>query len=278
MKRYRLPMERTSWSATILLLVAGIIFVYPFVWMFCSAFKPNKELFHPLVLFPSTWSLDYFKQLFKGDWIPFWHVFGNSILISFLESIGTVLLTSLAGYVFAQHQFKGRGLFFALSLVVIVLPQEALAVPLFSWLNDLKLIDSMWGVILPGVVSGLGILYFTQVFRQMPRELVEASRLAGLSEWRVYLTLLPLCWSALLSFGLIQFILSWHEHLIPLLVLSTQTKQTLPLALASLYGSSLRFPFAVLMAASTITVLPTAILFALLHRRFKSSLSEVLPH
>lgn len=278
MKKALLPSEKTSWTATVLLVVAGILFLYPFVWMFCSGFKDNKEIFKPLQLLPGVWNLDYYQQLFKGDLIPFWRVFANSVLVAFAQAIGTVFLTSLAGYVFAQHRFRFQGLLFAVSLMVIVLPQQALAIPLFSWLNELKMLDSMWGVILPGVVSGLGILYFTQVFRQMPRELVEASRLAGLSEFRVYWTLLPLCWSALLSFGLIQFILSWHEHLIPLLVLSTQEKQTLPLALASLFGSSLRFPFAVLMAASTITILPTAILFAVMHRRFKSSLSEVLPH
>lgn len=278
MKKNLLPSEKTSWTATILLVIAGILFIYPFAWMFCSAFKDNKEIFKPLQLLPGVWNLEYYKQLFKGDLIPFWRVFANSVLVAFLQSAGTVFLTSLAGYVFAQHRFRFQGLLFLLSLVVIVLPQQALAIPLFSWLNQMKMIDSMWGVILPGVVSGLGILYFTQVFRQIPRELVEASRLAGLSEFRVYWTLLPLCWSALLSFGLIQFILSWHEHLIPLLVLSTQEKQTLPLALAGLFGSSLRFPFAVLMAASTITILPTAILFAVMHRRFKSSLSEVLPH
>jgi ABC-type glycerol-3-phosphate transport system permease component len=278
MKTYRLPMDRTSWIATLLLLAAGIVFIYPFVWMFFSAFKDNKEIFHPMQLLPSAWSPQYYKQLFSNEWIPFWRVFRNSLVIATVQSIGTVLLTSLAGYVFAQHRFRFQSLLFVASLAIIVLPQQALAIPLFSWLNDLKLVDSMWGVVLPGIVSGLGILYFTQVFRQMPRELVEAARLAGLSEFRVYWTLLPLCWSALLSFGLIQFILSWHEHLIPLLVLSSQDKQTVPIALASLYGSSLRFPFAVLMAASVITVLPTAILFAVMYRRFKTSLSEVLPH
>lgn len=278
MNKPRLPMERTSWIATLLLLVAGILFVYPFVWMFCSAFKDNKEIFHPMQLLPGTWNPKFYQQLFNNEWLPFWQVFRNSLVIAFVQAIGTVLLTSLAGYVFAQHRFRFQNLLFVASLAVIVLPQQALAIPLFSWLNDLKLVNTMWGVVLPGIVSGLGILYFSQVFRQMPRELVEAARLAGLSEFRVYWTLLPLCWSALLSFGLIQFILSWHEHLLPLLVLSTQEKQTVPIALASLYGSSMRFPFAVLMAASVITVLPTAILFALLHKRFKSSLSEVLPH
>ena len=200
----------------------------------------------------------------------------NSLAVALVQAAGAVVLTSLAGYAFARHSFAGRRRLFLLALVMIVIPQNALAVPLFTWLHALGLSDRLLGVILPGMVSGLGILYFTQVFRQVPDELVDAARLAGASELRVYLTLLPLVRSALISFGLIHFILAWHEHLIPLLVLSTAEKQTLPIALASLYGSSLRFPFAVLMAASTLAVLPTALLFMLLHRRFKSALSEIL--
>jgi multiple sugar transport system permease protein len=94
----------------------------------------------------------------------------------------------------------------------------------------------------------------------------------------VFLTVLPLVWPALLSYGMIHFILAWHEHLIPMLVLTTETKQTLPLALAKLYDVSQRTPQGVQMAASTFAVIPTAVLFALFHRKFKSSLSEMLVH
>ena len=270
--------ERPSFAATLLLASAGVVFVYPFAWMFCSAFKANHEIFRPLQLLPQSFDPQYFTQLFNGHWFPFWHVLANSLVVALVQAAGAVALTSLAGYAFARHSFAGRRWLFLLALVVIVIPQNALAVPLFTWLHTLGLSDRLLGVILPGTVSGLGVLYFTQVFRQVPDELVDAARLAGASEFRVYLTLLPLVRSALISFGLIHFILAWHEHLIPLLVLSTAEKQTLPIALASLYGSSLRFPFAVLMAASTLAVLPTALLFMLLHRRFKTALSEMLSH
>lgn len=270
--------ERPSLASTLLLMAGGIVFFYPFAWMFCSAFKANREIFRPLYLFPETFDGQYFAQLFSAKWFPFWHVFANSLAVALLQAIGAVALSSLAGYAFARHQFVGKRWLFLFALVVIVIPQNALAVPLFTWVHALGLSDRLLGVILPGMVSGLGILYFTQVFRQVPGELVDAARLAGASELRVYLALLPLVRSALISFGLIHFILAWHEHLIPLLVLSSAEKQTLPLALASLYGSSLRFPFAVLMAASTLAVLPTAVLFAVLHRRFKSALSEMLAH
>ena len=272
----RLPHERVSYTGMILLVIIGLLFTYPFLWMFLSAFKSNQEIFRPLQLWPETWRGEFFGQLFRGDWFPFWRVYANSFIVALAQALGGVALTSLAGYVFAQHRFAGRRFLFLLALVVIVVPPQALAIPLFNWLNQVHLIDHLAGAILPGVVSGIGILYFTQVFRQIPRELIEAARLAGASEFQVYLTLLRLIPSALLSFGLVQFILAWHQHLIPLLVLSSETKQTLPLALSSLYGSSLRFPYAVLMAASSLSLLPTFALFALLYHRFKSALSEVL--
>jgi ABC-type glycerol-3-phosphate transport system permease component len=270
--------ERSSLVATLPLAAVALVFCYPFAWMLCSAFKDNREIFRPLQLLPAVFDPQYFAQLTGGQWIPFGRVFVNSLLVAGAQALGAVALSSLAGYAFARHEFRGRRWLFLLALVVIVIPQNALAVPLFTWLHTLGLSDRLLGVIVPGAVSGLGLLYFTQVFRQVPGELVDAARLAGASEFRVYLTLLPLVRSAIISFGLIHFILAWHEHLVPLLVLNSAPNQTLPIALASLYGSSLRFPFAVLMAAGTLAVLPTAVLFALLHRRLRTALSEMLAH
>jgi ABC-type glycerol-3-phosphate transport system permease component len=272
------PLERPAPLASLGLAALGLVFAYPFVWMYLSSFKSNREIFRPLQLLPSEFDLQYIEQLLNGQWFPFWRVLGNSLVIASLQALGAVTLASLAGYVFARHEFPARRPLFVLAVVVIVIPQQLLAIPLFTWVNTLGLADRLAGVILPGVVSGLGVIYFTQVFRHIPRELVEAARLAGASEFRVYLTLLPLASSAFISFGLIHFILAWHEHLVPLLILSSPERQTLPVALAGLYGSSLRFPFAVLMAGSTLAVLPTAALFFLLQRRFRSALSELLVH
>ena len=184
----------------------------------------------------------------------------------------------MAGYAFARFSFRGKRLLFVLTVALILVPRQLFAVPLFSWVNALGLSDSLLGVMLPGVVTGLGVIYFTQVFRQVPGEYLQAARICGATELRVFLTVLPLVWPALLSYGMIHFILAWHEHLVPMLVLTTETKQTLPLALAKLYDVSQRTPQGVQMAASTFAVIPTAVLFAVCHRKFKSSLSDMLVH
>lgn len=255
-----------------------MVFAYPFAWMLMSAFKENIEIFRPLQFLPNNWSPRFFATFASGEYFSAGRAVWNSAFIAITQAILAVALSSMAGYVFARHRFRGQRLAFLVAIIVIVVPRQAIAIPLFSWLNSLHLTNSSLGVILPGAVSGLGIVFFTQIFRQIPKEYLEVARLGGAPEWRVYLTLLPLVSSALVSFGLIHFILAWHEHLIPLMVLSAEESQTLPLALAKLYGSSLRFPYGVLMAGSVIAIIPPAILFAILHKRLSSSLSSILLH
>lgn len=271
--------DRTRFSgATALLVVAAVAFAYPFLWMLLATGKSNAEIFNPRQFWPTGWDFDPAARLLAGEWFPFWRVLGSSFLIATTQAALATLVTSLAGYAFAQARSRWVALLFPLALVVIVLPVQTLAVPLFSWINELGLIDRAAGVILPGAVSGLGVIWFTQVFRQVPASLREAARLDGAGEWRVWWTLLPLMRPALTSYALIHFVLAWHEHLLPLLILSDQAGQTLPVAIASLFGSSLRYPYAALMAASVLSLLPTTLLFALGYRRFKTALAEVLAH
>ena len=252
----------------------------PFLWMVLGIFKTNNEFFQPLgkAFFPVNYEWQNVGELLDGKWVPFWDVFGNSLVVSFGQALGAVTLSAMAGYAFARFTFSGKRLLFVLAVALILVPRQLFAVPLFSWVNEIGLSDSLFGVMLPGVVTGLGVIYFTQVFRQVPEEYLQAARICGATELRVFLTVLPLVWPALLSYGMIHFILAWHEQLVPMLVLTTETKQTLPLALAKLYDVSQRTPQGVQMAASTFAVIPTAVLFALCYRKFRSSLSDMLVH
>ena len=252
----------------------------PFLWMVLGIFKTNNEFFQPLgkAFFPVNYEWQNVNELLDGKWVPFWDVFGNSLVVSFGQALGAVTLSAMAGYAFARFTFSGKRLLFVLAMALILVPRQLFAVPLFSWVNEIGLSDSLFGVMLPGVVTGLGVIYFTQVFRQVPEEYLQAARICGATELRVFLTVLPLVWPALLSYGMIHFILTWHEQLVPMLVLTTETKQTLPLALAKLYDVSQRTPQGVQMAASTFAVIPTAVLFALCYRKFRSSLSDMLVH
>jgi ABC-type glycerol-3-phosphate transport system permease component len=254
----------------------GLMVAYPFAWMAVSSFKDNQQIFLPLKFWPEAWDFNFFHQLMGSEWIPFWKVLLNSLIIAMGQSIGAVLLTSLAGFAFAKHVFRGQGILFVACLCLIVFPRQMMALPLFQWVHTIGLYDSVWGVMLPGMASGLGVLYFTQVFKLIPDAYLEAARIEGAGEWRTYRLVLPMLGSSLLSYGLIHFILAWNEHLVPMLILNAPEHQTLPLALSSLYGSSLRFPFAVLMAGSLLAMIPTTLFFLVSYRRFKNSLSDVM--
>ena len=273
---------KTQRGALSLLLLGPFLLavLVPFLWMVLGIFKTNNEFFQPLgkAFFPVNYEWQNVGELLDGKWVPFWDVFGNSLVVSFGQALGAVTLSAMAGYAFAQFTFSGKRLFFVSAVALILVPRQLFAVPLFSWVNEIGLSDSLFGVMLPGVVTGLGVIYFTQVFRQVPEEYLQAARICGATELRVFLTVLPLVWPALLSYGMIHFILAWHEQLVPMLVLTTETKQTLPLALAKLYDVSQRTPQGVQMAASTFAVIPTAVLFALCYRKFRSSLSDMLVH
>ena len=264
----------TRWGLRLVLLIITLMFVYPFAWMFFSGFKSNLEIYRPLQLLPESFRAEYYRGLFSGEWLHYGTVYGNSFLIALGQALGAVLLTSMCGYVFAKCPLRGKPAWFMLSLLVILIPKQVVALPLFTWIQHIHLYDNLLGVVLPGIVSGVGVLFFTLAFRQVPDALLEQARMEGASEFRIYWTVLPLMHSALLTFGLIHFILSWHEHLIPLLILHEHL--TLPLAMSSLQSSGLRFPQAIIMCASTLTILPTALIFALLYRRTRSALAELM--
>ena len=219
-----------------------------------------------------------YDHLKKYQYFDFKKVFTNSLIIALLHCFGAVALSASAGYVFAKIDFKGKKFFFTLAILVILIPKQALILPLFEWINFIGLSNSHAGIVLPGALNAIGLLFFTQIWKQVPNDMLDICRLEGASELRTFIHALPLISSALLSFALLDFIMSWNEHLLPLIVLQSSDKQTLPLALSQLMGASLGEPLAVIMAGATFTILPTLTLFALLYRRIKSSLADLHLH
>ena len=271
MKAATIPLR---WIITALLI---LIFTYPYLWMVLSALKDNQEIYTPSQLFPSQWPLQYFADLLSGKYIDFKTAFFCSILIALIQSVGSVFLSAATGFTLAKYRFPGKWLLFLMAILLIVLPKQTFAIPLFEWTNTLKIHGSLWSVILPGLVSGIGILFFLQIFKTIPQTYFDLSRMEGASPFRTFWLLLPMISSALLTYGTLHFILAWHEHLLPLLLLSDENR-TLPLALATLNDPSQRVPQAVVLAASTFTLLPVALLFGIFYRQFKSAMSEVLVH
>src|SRR5690606_2992215 len=173
-------------------------------------------VFRTFPLLPDEFHLRHYRSLLSGEWIPYPRQYLNSLVIAALQTCLALALSAAAGFVFAKHAFRGKRALFALAVLVVLIPRQVMVLPLFTWMNDLGLLDGMWSVIWPGAVSGIGVLYFTQVCKRIPDELLDMARSEGASEYRVFLASLPLIKPALIAYALIHFILAWHEHLIPM--------------------------------------------------------------
>ncbi len=267
--------SKTAWLCTLTLLLLCLLFAYPFLWMFFATFKDDPDIFTPFPLWPKTFSLAYYHELLNGKWIPYPLQFLNSLWIAFAETLGALLITVPASYVLGRFNFKGAKIIYALAVLVVLIPRQVMVLPLFLWMNSLHLLDKSAAVILPGMVSGIGIIYFTQVSKRLPKPLIDLARSEGASEYQIFFMCLPMLKPALFAYGLIHFVLAWQEHLIPLVMITTKENMTVSVALNSLYGGSMHMPYALLMVGSSLTLIPTTLLFLFLFKQFKTSLSEL---
>jgi ABC-type glycerol-3-phosphate transport system permease component len=264
-------------AATLALLVASGFLAFPVVWMALAGFKTNPEIYQPLRLLPTSFDLSYYRQLLGGEWIPYYRQYGNALVIAGGQTVLVLGLASAAAFVFAGYRFPLRSLLYALALTVILVPQQALVVPLFEWLIRLGLASSLAGVILPGSVSGLAVLFFTEMIRRIPGELLDQARVEGASEYGLYLwVVLPLLRPALLTYAFIHFLLAWHDYLLALIVLASPERMPVAVGLGSLFGSYQRVPYAVIMAGFTLTTLPAALAYLAFRKHLRSSLSQLV--
>jgi ABC-type glycerol-3-phosphate transport system permease component len=266
-----------GWVCSVLLVLLSLILAFPFFWLVLGSFKSNAELFAPLALLPSVLSLEYYRDLFTGGWLPYGSQYASTILIVLVQTALVLLTSSAAGFVFAHYAFPGRRFLYALALSAIFIPRQVLIVPLLEWLIPLGLTDSRWGVILPGSVSALGLLFFTEMARRLPPGLFDAARLEGASEGGLYTRIaLPLLRPALVTYGFIHALLAAHETLLPLIVLSTPQKLPVTVGLGSLFGSFLRLPYAVILAGFVLAAQPFIVAYVFGKGQFRSVLREFL--
>jgi ABC-type glycerol-3-phosphate transport system permease component len=261
--------------ATAVLALLAVAYAYPFVWMFFASFKPDAAIFNPFPILPESYDPRHYRSLLSGEWIPYPLQFLNSLFIASAQTALATACSCMAGYVFAKFDFPFKRVLFALAVLTVLIPRQVMALPLFTWMHDLSLLDTPWAVILPGSATGIGLLWFTAIYHRLPDALPDMARSEGAGEYRVFLVTLPLIRPAILAFALIQFTLCWQEHLIPLVMLFTREQMTVNLGLASLHAGSLRTPYGLLMAGCTLTLIPTTLFFALAYRHFRTALGSL---
>ena len=252
-----------------ILVVGAVIMVFPFLWMIDASFMSSSEIqARPPVWFPSDPEFENYPELL--DNMPFHRLYLNSIIVTGFTVLGVLFTSSLAGFGFAKYQFPGKNTLFYLILATLMIPFFVTLIPVFYIVRQLGWLDSLQGLILPTVTSAYGIFLMRQFIYGIPDELIDAARIDGASEPRIYFQIiLPLTQPALATLGTFTFIGSWNNFLWPLLVINDRNLYTVPLGLNTLrtFAAEAR-NLDLLMAGTVLSVVPTLILFIFLQRYF----------
>ncbi len=255
--------------ALYVLLFGGLAAVVgPFVWMLLSSFKPEAEIrANPPTWLPNEATLANYGNLF--DRLDFPTFFFNSASVAVLTTVGNLLFCSAAGYALAKLPFAGKRLLFGIVLGTLMVPSIVTIVPLFVLSSNLGLVNTLTGLILPYLAQAFGVFLMRQFIQSIPNDLLEAARIDGASELRIYWQIvLPLCRPALATLGILTFLASWNNFLWPLVAATTEDTYTLPVALALYAIGQNRTDYELLLAGAVIIVLPVLVVFILLQRHF----------
>jgi multiple sugar transport system permease protein len=250
-----------------LLALGAALCAAPLVWMLSvSLMSAGEATAFPPALLPSSPTLAHYRELFSRLHLA--RHAANSLVLALLATALGLATSALAGYAFAKLRFGGRERLFRALLVGLVIPGQVAMLPLFLLLRELGLVDTLAGVLVPSLASIFGIFLVRQYMLQIPRSLLDAARLDGAGELRIFLQIaLPLARPILVTLATFNFMGSWNDFLWPLIVLGGEDRQTLPVALANLLGEHAQ-DLELMMAGAVLTVLPVVLLFLALQRHY----------
>ncbi len=251
-----------------LALVAGaVLALTPLVWMIsASLMRPGEASEFPPPFFPSRITLGNYRDLFTR--LSLGRNAANSLLIAAATTLGVLFLNSMAGYAFAKLRFPGRNQLFGGLMAALVIPAPVAMLPLFLMLRSAGLVNTYVGAALPGLAGIIGIFLIRQFARGIPDDLLNAARLEGAGEFRIYWTIvLPLLRPVLATLAIVTFLATWNDFVWPLVILTDESRYTLPVALAGLVGEH-SADIELMMAGSVLTVLPVLLLFLALQKQY----------
>ena len=250
------------------LLILGLLLALtPLWWMIAASLMPPGEAnSFPPRLWPSTVTFEHYAALFTR--LDLARYLLNSTLLAGAVTVISLVINSMAGYAFAKFRFRGRDRLFQGLLAALVIPAQVAMLPLFLLLKQFGLINTYWGVIIPGMASIFGIFLIRQYLLAIPDSLLDAARMDGAGEFRIYWSLvLPLCRPILVTLAIFTFMGAWNDFMWPLIVLTDSSLYTLPVALANLLGEHVQ-DTELMMAGSVLTVLPIMLLFVALQKYY----------
>lgn len=249
---------------TLVLLAGGLLMIFPFVWMISSSFKRPQDIYS-LSLIPPVFTLDSYRQVLQDTSYVRW--FANSLIIAAITTASVAFFDSLAGYTLAKFKFPGVTIIFILILSTLMVPTEMLVIPWFMMSIELGWTDSYWGVMFPGVISAFGVFLMRQFFMGVPNELIDAARLDGFGEFRIFWKIaLPLVKPAVAALCIFTFLGNWNAYIWPLIVIRSEEMRTLPVGVA-FFSSENVARFDLIMAAATLATVPVIIIFLIFQKQ-----------
>lgn len=261
----------SRWLVNGALIGATALTLAPLAWMLSVSFMTRGEAAaFPPPLVPARPTLANYVELFTVLGVGRHLV--NSLLLAGAVTALSLLFNLAAGYAFAKLRFTGRDALFRGLLGALVIPLQVAMMPLFLMMKSLGLVNTYWGVIVPSLASVFGVFLVRQYARSIPDELIEAARIDGAGEWRIFFSIvLPLLRPIIATLAILTFLTCWNDFMWPLIVLSGDAQQTMPVALASLSREHVQ-DNELMMAGAVVTVLPVLLLFLALQRHYLQGL------
>ncbi|MFG1708436.1 carbohydrate ABC transporter permease [Nonomuraea sp. M3C6] len=263
----------STWPVHAMLITAAVIMVVPFVWQILTVFKTTPEVSRiPPTVLPAEFSLHSFETFFST--VPFWSMFAVSTGSLVLRVIGQVAVAALAGYAFARMPFRGRNALFGLFIAMLMVPSQLFLIGQYELIRDLKLLDTLPALAIPGLFSAFGTFLMRQAFLNMPEDYEEAARLDGANPFQVFwYVMLPMAKPMLAALTVLTGLYSWNDLLWPLIVSPSGENRPLPVGLAGLQGQ-FGTDYPTLMAGALVCSLPLVIVFLLLQRQFFAGIAN----
>lgn len=249
------------------MMVAVVVWLIPVIWMLSLALTPNDVLAtRTNVLLPQGFTLDNFAGVMQVGLTPRW--FLNSMIVAIITTLLTVAFCAMAGYAFAKFSFKGKTIIYASVLAGLMIPKEAMFIPLFTMFAEAELHNTYSALILPRIALPLGVFLMTQFFSKVPDEMEEAARLDGAGPWKTFFfIMLPLARPAMVALGIFTFVQTWNDYLWPLVSATQREMFTITTGLASLQGNFAQATeLGSLMARGLLGSLPLLIIFIVFQR------------
>ncbi|MCD8007377.1 MAG: carbohydrate ABC transporter permease [Clostridiales bacterium] len=252
-----------------ILIIFSIIMIVPFAWMILTALKTNQEAISvsPFYIFPHNgWHWENFATVWKS--YNFLILYKNTLLMIFFRVVCACLTATMAGYAFGRLKFPGKNILFSLVLIQMMVPSQIFIIPQYLMVSSLGMLNTMFGLVFPGIVTAFGTYLLKTGYQGLPRDLEEAAAIDGCNIGQQFLRIMmPLTRSSMVSLGIFTAVFAFKDLMWPMIVCSQATTTTLSAALAKMQGQySSDYP--AMMAAAALAVLPMVIIYIIFQKQF----------